>query len=325
MTELSPYARHEFVDANSNDSWSNLFGFIPEGARVLDVGCSTGNFGEALERIKHCTVVGIDIFADDIAVARTRISRAEVRDATVAGALDDLGEFDVIIFADVLEHLVDARAALVACTPSLAEGGAVLYSIPNMAHLSVRLDLLEGRFGYTEVGILDRTHVHFHDREGVDALFADSGFDIADERSVSFPYPPKWIEDRLDRMGLTGSPAFDALLRSTEADVLQFVGRAVVSPAGLSATPHERHRTFPPEEISAYAAVIEAENQRLLIEVRDTQLALAALRSEALLHRHRGDSFEQQLAALQARVAELKSHPVRTVLGVLKRRLGGKR
>ena len=191
MSELSPYAHHEFQADGRNDSWSNLAGFVATGSRVLDIGCSTGNFGEALERAHGCTVVGIDIAREDIEVARGKISRAEVRDVTVPGVLDDLGNFDVIIFADVLEHLADPRAALMASVRALRPDGAILYSIPNMAHLSVRLDLLAGRFGYTETGILDKTYLDFYDKVTADDLFASSGLDITTERSVTFPYPPR--------------------------------------------------------------------------------------------------------------------------------------
>jgi 2-polyprenyl-3-methyl-5-hydroxy-6-metoxy-1,4-benzoquinol methylase len=325
MTDPSPYSGHEFVLEGSNDSWSNLFTFIPEGARVLDVGCSTGNFGEALERIRGCEVVGIDIFDNDIEVARTRITRAEVRDVTVAADLADLGTFDVVVFADVLEHLLDPRAALRSCASILAPGGTVLYSIPNMAHLSVRLDLLAGRFGYTEVGILDHTHVHFYDAEAVDSLFADCGFAITDERPVRYEYPPAWLESTLDGLGLTGDARFTAMLESTEADVLQMVGRAVPNDTAEAQQLTLRTRTFPPEELHNYMVATELENRRLRLERDEASEALAAERENLAAERHRAESFEQQLAAVQDRLTRLRTHPVRTVADQVSKRLRGGR
>jgi 2-polyprenyl-3-methyl-5-hydroxy-6-metoxy-1,4-benzoquinol methylase len=331
MTDPSPYSGHEFVLEGSNDSWSNLFTFIPEGARVLDVGCSTGNFGEALERIRGCEVVGIDIFENDVEVARTRITRAEVRDVTVAADLADLGTFDVVVFADVLEHLVDPRAALRSCASILAPGGTVLYSIPNMGHLSVRLDLLAGRFGYTEVGILDHTHVHFYDTEAVDSLFADCGFTITDERPVRYGYPPAWIESTLDDLGLTGDARFAAMLDATEADILQMVGRAVPSGTDEADALTLRTRTFPPEELHNYMVATETENHRLHVENQSLQqardevtAALADERAALAQERHRAESFEQQLAAVQDRLTRLRTHPVRTVADQLTKRLRGR-
>ncbi|HEV7948758.1 MAG TPA: class I SAM-dependent methyltransferase, partial [Glaciihabitans sp.] len=321
MTEASPYSEHEFVVEGSNDSWSNLYRFIPVGARVLDVGCSTGNLGAALESTKNCTVVGIDIFESDIAIAKTRITRAEVRDVSNPDDLADLGQFDVIVFADVLEHLLDPHAALLACAGILAEGGTIVYSIPNMAHLSVRLDLLAGHFGYTQTGILDHTHVHFYDRDAVDTLFADAGFTITDERSVSIEYPPRFIEDRLADLGLTASPAFHSMLKSTEADVLQLVGRAVPSGAPAAQSLSVRDRTFPPLEISAYATALEAQNEAVRQEADATRethrLTLEAALHSAEVQRHRADSFEAQLAAVQQRLTQLKSHPLQSSFGYL--------
>ena len=104
MAELSPYSGHSFVPESTNNSWSNMYGFIPDGSRVLDVGCSTGKFGDALERLKGCTVVGVDVNEQDIEQAKTRITEAHVFDIASPGARERFGTFDVVVFADVIEH-----------------------------------------------------------------------------------------------------------------------------------------------------------------------------------------------------------------------------
>ncbi|MBC7592042.1 MAG: class I SAM-dependent methyltransferase [Salinibacterium sp.] len=311
MSQPSPYSLHEFSVDGANDSWSNLFAFVPTGSRVLDVGCSTGNFGEALEKLSGCAVTGIDIHATDIAVARTRITRAEVIDAADPGALSALGEFDIIVFADVLEHLADPHAALIEAAACLAPRGSVLFSIPNMAHLSVRIDLLEGRFGYTDVGILDKTHVHFYDREAIERIFADGGLEIVEEKAVLIEYPPQWITNRLAAIGLSVSEEFFDLLDSTEADVLQFVGRAVPSPTGPTGETRARLRVFPPEEINAYARSVEEDNVRLRAGNSDTVDALRAYNSD----------LQAQLNALRERVAYIRAHPVRAGVQAAARRV----
>ena len=237
-SELSAYAVHGFNPAGSNDSWSNLFLHVPPATRVLDVGCSSGNFGEALERLKGCTVVGVDLDAADVAEASTKISKALVFDITSAPSLDELGTFDVIVFADVLEHLGDPRGALARIRSILNEGGFALYSIPNMTHASVRFDLLRGEFGYTQTGILDKTHVHFYDRAEVDDVFASAGFGVVDENPVLFPYPDLLVRETLADLGLevpAGSRGFFELLARTDGSVLQFVGKAVPLSVAVSA------------------------------------------------------------------------------------------
>jgi hypothetical protein len=87
----------------------------------------------------------------------------------------------------VLEHLRDPAAALVALRCSLAAGGQVVISVPNVAHAWVRLSLLAGRFDYAERGILDRTHLRFFTRRTLGALVTGAGLRVM--RMMSTPAP----------------------------------------------------------------------------------------------------------------------------------------
>jgi 2-polyprenyl-3-methyl-5-hydroxy-6-metoxy-1,4-benzoquinol methylase len=289
MTALSPYSAHFFAPEATNNSWSNMFNSVPEGSRVLDVGCSTGNFGEALERLKGCTVVGIDINEQDIAEAKTRISEAHVFDISSPGARERFGTFDVIVFADVIEHIPDPRSALRAARGLVAEGGRLVYSIPNMGHMSVRIDLLEGRFPYAELGLLDKTHLHFYDRLEVHDVLASAGFTITSENPTTSEYPRRWVEQRLSAMGLSATDAFFDLLRVTESQVYQYVGTAVPTLAAQSFPPDTRKYVTPPDEIQAWAtAIVErndelvAENARLAAELHELRQWAIALKKNPL-------------------------------------------
>ncbi|MCU1419776.1 MAG: hypothetical protein JWR57_945 [Mycetocola sp.] len=278
MTELSQYSSH-FFDADAvNNSWSNMYRYVPEGARVLDVGCSTGNFGAALEAMKGCSVVGVDISDDDIAIARTKITDALVLDITRPDISALIGTFDIVLFADVLEHLAEPRDTMRSVRSVLNPGGSIVYSIPHMGHLSVRLDLLEGRFPYTELGLLDRTHLHYYDRLEIHDIFASGGFAIAEEDPVLHGYPKRWIEERLGALGLTPAPSFFEMLHKTDADVYQFIGRAVPSeeipPLPRAVTPHHT----PPDELLEHANRVLAENEQLRGELQVTKADLVAVR-----------------------------------------------
>lgn len=278
----SQYSNHFFdVDA-SNNSWSNLYRYIPEGSRVLDVGCATGNFGEALENLKQCTVVGIDINAADIAEAAKKISEASVLDLTTDDA-NHLGKFDVIVFADVLEHMPEPRKATRAVRSLLNDGGIVIYSIPNMGHLSVRLDLLEGRFPYTELGLLDRTHLRFYDRLEIADVFSSTGFAIVKEDPVMVGNPRQFTTERLGAVGLSPDDQFFNAMTHTDADVYQFVGLAIPSDA-TPAIPTEHKATAPDalldhaNNILSLAEEVRAENARLQAENQQVRGELEALR-----------------------------------------------
>jgi 2-polyprenyl-3-methyl-5-hydroxy-6-metoxy-1,4-benzoquinol methylase len=65
------------------------------------------------------------------------------------------GPFDVIVFSDALEHLPSPDDMLKLAIRGLKPGGIILASVPNVAHWSMRLDLLFGRFNYAESGLCD--------------------------------------------------------------------------------------------------------------------------------------------------------------------------
>ena len=97
------------------------------------------------------------------------------------------GPFDAIVYGDVLEHLVDPLRVLVELDRALAADGFVVISVPNIAHLYIRLLLLVGRFDYVDRGILDNTHLRFFTERSVRALIADAG--LAIERFTATPAP----------------------------------------------------------------------------------------------------------------------------------------
>jgi len=167
-------------DGSSADAFENtglLLSMIPEGSRVLDVGCGTGAITTLIRDLRRADVVGIEPHPD-------RARRASERGLNVLCGIysDDvpkkLGTFDAILFADVLEHLVDPIELLEKVKPALSPGGIILASIPNVAHWSIRLRLLAGKFEYKSTGIMDATHLRWFTRSGVERLFDEAGYKI---------------------------------------------------------------------------------------------------------------------------------------------------
>jgi 2-polyprenyl-3-methyl-5-hydroxy-6-metoxy-1,4-benzoquinol methylase len=154
--------------------------------RVLDVGCATGNLAEVLAG-RGCRVTGIEIDPEAARQAEKHCERVIVGDVESLdlGAELDEADFDVIVFGDVLEHLKDPLQTLRRFKPFLQTEGYVIASIPNIAHGSVRLALMQGRFRYRSLGLLDDTHLRFFTRETVEQLFKDAGFLIADLRRTT--------------------------------------------------------------------------------------------------------------------------------------------
>ena len=86
--------------------------------------------------------------------------------------------YDVVIFADVLEHLRDPLLALAKVAGHLGKDGYVLASIPSITHAAVVMEMARGRFEYRRFGLLDDTHIRFFDRRSVFRLFEEAGFSI---------------------------------------------------------------------------------------------------------------------------------------------------
>jgi methionine biosynthesis protein MetW len=150
---------------------------VPSGARVLDVGCGTGALSTLVRDVRDAEVTGIE--PDPIRAARARERGINAVTGVLTESLHEtLGRFDVAIYADVLEHLLDPLSELVKVGPFLKPTGIVVISVPNVAHWSVRMELLRGRFRYAEVGIMDATHVRWFTEETVRQLLDQAGIEL---------------------------------------------------------------------------------------------------------------------------------------------------
>lgn len=149
---------------------------IPSGSLVLDVGCATGYLARELTK-KDCQVVGIEKDKQSVRLAGRYLKRViagDVEDPKTLAKLDST-KFDTIILADILEHLRDPLCTLKEIKHYLTSEGRVYISTPNVAFLTIRLQLLLGRFDYAKYGIMDETHLRFFTKETLLALVAQSG------------------------------------------------------------------------------------------------------------------------------------------------------
>lgn len=170
---------------------------VPRGGFVLDVGCHSGLFGAALKSRKDCRVVGIDTDETPLVDAAKRLDAAFTADIDSpgwAGVVRERGfeQFDAIVFGDVLEHTRDPKRILEEARSLLKHDGLVIVSIPNVAYWRTRLALFQGKFEYTETGILDKTHLRFFTRSSARALIESAGYSVIEEDASGFSLPP-WL------------------------------------------------------------------------------------------------------------------------------------
>ena len=173
------------IPGSSHDVLRRRVRRLPPGRRLLDLGAAGGHFGRAVrDRCDFLAGVEPDSGASD--GARAGYDEWRSTDALAAGPWER--PFDVVVCADVLEHLPRPELLLARIAEWLAPGGTLLVSLPNVANLHVRGGLLLGRFEYAERGILDRTHLRFYTRASARRLLTDSGYRIVAEEATAMPY-----------------------------------------------------------------------------------------------------------------------------------------
>jgi methionine biosynthesis protein MetW len=192
--------RYNSDNSDPEEAPGILRSYMPEGVKVLDVGCSTGSVTSTMNEGKGNQVFGVE--PDD---ARATVARSRGYDVQTGYLSQDYvrdhGPFDVIVFADVLEHVADPSALLSLALSALKNGGLLLVSVPNVAHWTLRVDLLKGRFIYMPYGIRDATHLRWFTRETLENLLRAHGLVIEEFRNscglwmqeYEFRRPWKWL------------------------------------------------------------------------------------------------------------------------------------
>lgn len=180
-------------------SRDDVCALVPDDARrVLDFGCGGGGLGRTLKRARP----GIEVRGVEPVADQAERARRVLDDVCVGGAEGPLPAGwprpDCIVFADVLEHLVDPWAAVRRARELLAPGGSLVVSIPNVRHHSVLADLLRGRFDYRDAGVLDRTHLRFFTAATARELCERAGFVV--ERMERVLDPPAGLPSPLRKL-----------------------------------------------------------------------------------------------------------------------------
>jgi 2-polyprenyl-3-methyl-5-hydroxy-6-metoxy-1,4-benzoquinol methylase len=311
-TEAAPPHAFKYTEFQEDpaSTHSKIVSLVPPATRVLEFGCATGYMSEVLKNRLGCTVVGVEIDRDAAALAEKHAERVIVGDAEKIDYAAELAgeEFDVVLFADVLEHLKEPADVLRRVRPFVAENGLVVASIPNIAHASVRLALLGGEFRYREWGLLDDTHLRFFTRSSIQDLFEETGYVIT-----------HWLRQRLDigeteiKVPQVPEAVREWLASDPEATTYQFVLRALVSePASqLKTLREELEELRPHRDAAAQLAAAKEE----LGELRPLREEVASLRAEIEAVRRAHEVQGQRLINERVAFAEGLAHVQATVYG----------
>ncbi|MDD3984511.1 MAG: class I SAM-dependent methyltransferase [Methanobacterium sp.] len=187
---------------------------IEKNQKVLDVGCATGYLGAYLKNNFDVDIVGIDYKEYHIEKAKKLKVYSHLINVDLNSFKSELDNytsyFDTIILCDVLEHLNDPMAVLRKLSKFLKSHGKFLIDIPNIAHSSIKYNLLRNNFNYTPMGLLDETHIHFFTPnsiinelsrnqflvEKIEYIFLGSG--LSNEQNVDYAKYPQEIIDYIE-------------------------------------------------------------------------------------------------------------------------------
>jgi glycosyltransferase involved in cell wall biosynthesis/SAM-dependent methyltransferase len=154
-------------------------------SRVLDLGCSDGALAAHMRKLGH-EVTGVD--SEELPGARDRVDRLLVSDLD-RGIPEEAGRgYDVVVVADVLEHLREPDHLLADARQCLAPGGSVIASVPNFSHWYPRARVALGLFDYDRRGILDHGHVRFFTRRSFERLAERQRYSIRRSEAVGLPF-----------------------------------------------------------------------------------------------------------------------------------------
>lgn len=163
----------------TTNAWA--FENIESNSRVLEIGSSVGYLTKHLKEEKNCQVdiVEIDEEAGKIAAQFARKAYIGAQGDLDSDCLKNIPQedkYDYIVILDVLEHLRTPEKVIKDVGTLLASEGKVILSVPNVAHNAVLINLFNNRFQYTDLGLLDRTHITFFTYNSLIQMLQDAGF-----------------------------------------------------------------------------------------------------------------------------------------------------
>ena len=148
--------------------------------KILEIGAG---FGATLSHLKT-TGVAKEVVGLDISIDKDLIDINTI-DNFIIGNIEELNleqynnYFDVIILADVLEHLINPKEVLEKVASYINNDGEILISIPNFRHKSAIYKVFfKGNFSYEESGLFDYTHLRFFCKKNIKELVLNSGLNI---------------------------------------------------------------------------------------------------------------------------------------------------
>jgi len=195
---------------------------------ILELGPGPGSILRPLVEQHGCVASSVEIDPECAEQLRAICLRVVCADLEADDWVDALADekYDVVVMADVLEHLRDPWQCLRRLKPLLRPEGRIIISMPNVAHHSIVASLLSGRFPYQERGLLDITHLRFFGRTDLEEMLLECGFVPSAWRFAKQPPAKSELRCYWDRLPAAIRTSLDEL---PAGDVYQHIVEAYPS------------------------------------------------------------------------------------------------
>lgn len=175
------------VETDSNTAAAHVIRMVGHDKDVLELGAGPGSISKVLAERASCRITAVELDPSCRDLLAAFADRVIIADLNKDDFLEELSgrAFDVIIVADVLEHLYNPWDLLPKITRLLRPAGSIVCSLPNAAHATILGCLASNNFDYRDWGLLDRTHIRFFGIHNIQAMFEKAGFYLHDAAFVT--------------------------------------------------------------------------------------------------------------------------------------------
>ena len=198
-----------------------ILNLIKKNSRILEFGPASGRFTKYLKENMGCDVHIIEINREDFNEAMQYASDGLCSDIETMEWQEYFkgNKYDHIIFADVLEHLRNPQKIFNVCADFIKDDGSLIFSIPNAAHGDIIANIYNNDFKYTELGLLDNTHIHLFAYKNIMEMIEKSQLKLTKLDAVYIPL--KYTEQQPI---YNNDVLYNIINEKKYADVYQFVG-----------------------------------------------------------------------------------------------------